>query len=179
MTQRWLVALGVGVWLFGAIAEVRADDIGPPPSDCPRGSVGHSSHSGEWCAIQPCQSDADCKNMVASHRTVQGTCESTSLCVAKKTIPAHHRVVSDAEPSSRKIAVAVGTCGITSSCKPDAQCEKAMRCVAPMTFATPSTPSAKEAGRGCGCGKSTGPKSSALLGLAVGAWLLRRRKDRG
>lgn len=172
MTQRWLVSFAAAASIFGAGADLRADDIGPPPSDCPRGSAGQSSHAGEWCSVQACQSDADCKKMFVDHGTAEGTCESTSLCIAKKKIYAHHRVVSDGGDDAREISVAVGACGVASSCKPESRCEKAMRCVAP------SKSLVKEASRGCGCGKSTGPKSSVLVGLVVGAWLLRRARRR-
>lgn len=169
MIKRWLAPFALGASIFASPAELRADDIGPPPSDCPRGSTGTSSHSGEWCSVQTCQSDADCKKMYVDHGQVEGTCESTSLCIGKRTIYPNHRVVSEAGPESSEIAVAVGACGIASSCKPESHCEKAMRCV-------PSKSLVKDAARGCGCGKSARPKSGALLGLVVGAWLLRRAR---
>ena len=43
-----------------AAGEARADSIAPRPA-CPPGSLGRSSHAGQWCAAAPCTADSDCK----------------------------------------------------------------------------------------------------------------------
>ena len=55
----------------------RADDIAPPPSDCPPGAVGASSHLGEWCRPATCTTNADC--------AAGQTCRPGALCVEHET----------------------------------------------------------------------------------------------
>ncbi len=38
-----------------------ADVVNPEPENCPSGSFGTSSHSGEWCAPSTCSSDGECE----------------------------------------------------------------------------------------------------------------------
>lgn len=50
--MRLLVVLAV----FALAPGARADDVEPPPRDCPAGTRGRSSHSGPHCAVVPCES---------------------------------------------------------------------------------------------------------------------------
>lgn len=73
--------LAASVTLLAAPGIARADAVPPPPTDCPRGQVGITSHSGPqcveeappdcptgWrgrlggtCALTPCETDANCQ----------------------------------------------------------------------------------------------------------------------
>lgn len=51
----------------------RADAVEPPPTNCPDGTVGGSSHSGPYCALDSCSTDTDCAS--------GEVCQPTSLCI--------------------------------------------------------------------------------------------------
>lgn len=156
-----------------------ADAVPSPPKDCPRGAIGQTSHTGTWCDPRECRSDDDCKSLWGGGGYVAGRCETTSLCVRRKMIPVHRRVVQpDGGVSMHERTYAVSACGRDSTCEEaDAKCETARRCV--VATATAPSPDAGGPPRGCGCGKTTaGPKANALVGLLVGVWLLRRRASR-
>lgn len=170
MSPRWLAPFVVASLLFDA-GELRADAINGPPDDCAKGSVGVSSHQGEWCQPQPCETDVDCKQIWTQRERVDGKCESTSLCIGTRKVYPHHRSGSDAGPRDQPIATKA--CGRLETCGGGAVCETAKRCVVPST----SKVSVDNAKRGCGCGKTSGTsKSGALVGLVVGLWLLRRNR---
>jgi len=50
----------------------RADEVPPPPTDCPDGTTGDGNHCGQVCLPAACESDSDCR---------QGTCQSRDLCL--------------------------------------------------------------------------------------------------
>ncbi len=80
MTPRSRLSLLLASALALLAAPARADVVMPPPTDCPRGQVGVTSHGGPrcekvapqdcptgWygqlggnCALAPCEKDADC-----------------------------------------------------------------------------------------------------------------------
>lgn len=170
---RWRAALFV-VLSATSTHDVFADAVPSPPKNCPRGATGETSHTGQWCAPHACQSDADCKDIWGGAGYVAGRCERTSLCVGRTMIPNHRRLPEpDGAVLMHERTYAVSACSGGGTCEGDAKCETAQRCV----LATAPPPDAGGTSRGCGCGKTTaGPKTNALVGLVVGAWLLRRKR---
>jgi hypothetical protein len=66
----------LGLVLVGSAAIARADAVAPPPTGCPRGTHGESSHTGPYCAPALCTTDADC--------TGGATCQDETMCIAQQ-----------------------------------------------------------------------------------------------
>ena len=56
-----------------------ADVVNMPPEDCPPGAIGTSSHAGEWCKPNYCQSDTDCSD--------GNSCLEVPICVSRTEEP--------------------------------------------------------------------------------------------
>jgi hypothetical protein len=171
-------------------SSARADAVPPPPTDCPPGKVGTTSHGGAHCV------DAPPKNCPPGWRGVAGgncmvavcgadnqcdpgqVCRDQSLCMAEETEyyrgpPPEHPHVFD---------VPVGICVEHAVC--NARCKPGKVCLRPGD--TPSgtlNDTTARAPRGCGgCATLGGGAPYGLLVLgAVGvlAGLARRRRATG
>ena len=170
----------------------RADDIGPPPNDCPRGALGHSEHAGEWCAVTTCATDANCTGAGISEQ-ISGywprdapplVCgEATGLCVIEETYELGGLRPTPAQGQRR---VARGPC-VGGTCPAGGECRTARRCVPPDTPPVPvarastdpaaphpSESGAREAG-GCVAGAGARRGGGVWLVLGLGGLLLGRR----
>ncbi len=151
-------ALATAVVLFGA-AGARADAIEGPPTDCPAGSVGESSHSGAWCGATTCTADSDCEQYGRWPEPRRHyVCRQTELCVRTETYTLSQRLAlppGQAPPTATR-AIGVGECG--SACAAPAACTNLKRCGEQGAIAA----LARHATGGCG--------SCALVG--------RRREER-
>lgn len=110
-------------------APARADVVRPPPADCPPGSLGKTSHSGQFCAPLPCTADSDCATHSQPGEPAL-VCRTSRLCIGSKEL---HSWRTD---TSWKVPVALGPCG--ASCPP-ASCQTEKRCV-PDPDAGPAAP---------------------------------------
>lgn len=157
-------------------AGASADAIDMPPTDCPVGSVGVTSHAGAWCDATTCSEDASC---IAYRSTLQGpmsyTCEpSVGLCVVRESYTEGGLRGATSPAPTRTRDVAGRSCTSDADCSAPASCVIASRCV-PMPH--PVTGVLVHA---CGCrAAGTGDRASGLvaascaLGVALG---LRRRR---
>lgn len=164
--RSWIVG---GVWLMALSAH--ADDIGPPPTACPPGARGESSHLGEWCEPHPCSDDAQCGP--------GKVCREAGLCVRTETgnMGSYHGNL----PYTRQLVEGSGSC---DACPAPASCTRAKYCyppgAAPSTPPTPTTtqppaqqPMDRAVSRGVdedeGCRVGTG---APLGGIAAGILVL-------
>lgn len=162
----------------------RADAIDGPPSDCPPGSIGESSHSGSWCEPSVCERDADCaKRDRSGNGKHRFRCEEAALCVEHTRSERWRGSGIEERDIARRACAADGTC-----VRPE-QCVTAKRCVLVDDRRSAaregrdegdrergSSPSA----RGCGCSIPGDPRGAAIgVGLAIaGLALVRRRRER-
>ncbi|MBL8606912.1 MAG: hypothetical protein JNL38_06310 [Myxococcales bacterium] len=175
-----LVSLGVASASLCTSSSARADDVPPPPTDCPPGSVGRTGHEGEACVATTCATDGEC--------TGGKRCLEQALCVKVQTGVAGQF----GRPFSRSVASRVCEPGKTQ-CLDGATCERAKRCVdpakradGPSTAAAPTTGPSSSTAAPPGpppsksrCGAAPGPASGTLpatLVAAALASLVRRRR---
>ncbi len=179
----------LGPLLVGALMSLlpsaaQADAIDGPPSDCPPGSIGDSSHSGSWCAPSVCERDEDCaKQDHSSNRKRHFRCEEAALCVE------HTRSERWRGSGVEERDIARRACAADGSCVRPEQCVTAKRCV----LVDEKRSSAREGrdegdkergssptARGCGCSIPGDPRDAAIgVGLAIaGLALVRRRRER-
>jgi MYXO-CTERM domain-containing protein len=187
MSRRY--ALAVAIWLGGLSLSpgARADAVPGPPTNCPPGAVGDTSHNGPWCRPTTCASDDDCvKNASYWEKGITRVCREQPLCVETREEKSKSGWTWG-KPITRDFAL--GACGSGASCVAPARCETAKRCVVaesdspgPVGLPSPagSPGSAGPAGGKSMCGV-TGPAPGedllplgALLGLAAVAWRRRR-----
>lgn len=152
-------------------APARADVIGAPPTDCPSGTVGSSTHSGPYCAPATCHNDMDC--------TGGATCQPMAICVAQQPCGGNSSFVDvglypdgGAIPACTVEAVH-GYCGVGAICAMGGMCQTRMVCYAP--------PSAPTTSGGCHCSVGAPAASGlAVAGLAALAVVIgARRRRRG
>lgn len=152
----------------------QADDVPPPPTDCPPGSEGRTGHEGEACVATTCATDADC--------TKGKKCLEQALCVRVQTGTAGKRE----RPFTRTVATRACEPGKVP-CMGDAKCESAKRCVdpdkrppAPPTETSSSTAPPGPPPTKSRCGTSPGPAPAgvvlALAAAALAALVSRRRR---
>lgn len=84
----------------------RADAISPAPA-CPPGSLGRSSHAGQWCAAAPCTEDTDCKREGHS-------CKKWRVCQQAAMVSHNRR-----RPHSSRMVQVISTCAPRAACKGD------------------------------------------------------------
>ena len=131
-----------------------ADAIGPDPEDCPNGSIGTSSHAGEWCEPTTCfTGDGECN---------EGSCvQDLGLCVTREEVGCGGMRADSAEPCTFTKEEAHGTCSEQADCSVGT-CEIASRC-------------GSKAAAVCGCSSlSVGSAALGLALLALGG-LIRRK----
>ncbi len=144
-------------------ALARADVIGPPPSRCPAGSVGDSSHAGSNCSPTTCGSNGDCEG---GH-----VCVEQGLCVQTWDGWSHGH--------NFQVDHAVTTCSDDGGCPPDATCETEKRCVSRVSAMTGGGSLAVPLAIGA---VVIGVAVLLLLVVLIGGYVLvarRRRKARG
>lgn len=158
-------------------APARADAIGAPPEDCPAGSVGQSSHSGEWCAATSCASDTDCANYGwSSDPPRHYVCRQTELCVRDETYTPSQRLapVPGRPPPTATRTIGVGACG--SECVAPATCTNTKRCVEESAVAGAGRAlglgAARSSGSGCGSCTVGQREHAGTSGSAIGAAFL-------
>lgn len=153
--------------LLLAPGSVLADKVPPPPKDCVPGSVERTGHSGPYCALARCGSNADCQ---------AGSCETRKLCIVPKTLGGGRR------PRDTPLAVVssvVGSCERGKAC-PSGTCKAEKVCI-PRARKSESEglPDAAPFRRaGCGCGVGGAEHAEALLLLPAVALLLLARRGR-
>lgn len=177
----------LGPLLAGALVSLlpcvaRADAIDGPPSDCPPGSIGDSSHDGSWCTPTVCERDEDCeKQAPVSARKRRFRCEEAALCVE------HTRSDRWRGNGIEERDIARRACAADGSCVRPEQCVTAKRCVLvdEKRSSEGRDEGDKERGssptaRGCGCSLPGDARGAAIgAGLSIaGLALFRRRRAR-
>lgn len=97
------VGLGfvVGLLLLFGAGVASADVVSPPPTDCPEGSEGESSHGGPYCAPTDCG--------------FSGTaCEAGSTCATRPLCIVESKSVS--RGGTNTVKHVVGPCGANGAC---------------------------------------------------------------
>jgi hypothetical protein len=117
-----------------------ADVINAEPTNCPAGSIGTSSHSGEWCTPDECESDDECLNQPCS--------VDVGLCVVTTEEQCGGMISDTADCTFTKREV-LGKCQTDADCDDGVPCEIADRC--------------SRAGT-CGCSTGGSPWFAALVG---------------
>lgn len=157
-----------------------ADRVPPPPSDCPRGSIGETSHAGPHCAPSTCAAPSECPAEYPA-------CVEVALCVESQTYTPGG-IGSTGETATRDVAR--GPC-VDGQCPGGGECRAARRCVAgqperpepeaaPTEAETaPAQTAATEEDDGGGCRVTPRRRGGAsILGLALAATLLAARRRR-
>ena len=180
------LALGVVAACVCLTGVAHADDIGPPPSDCPPGARGASSHDGEFCVPHECTADADCGAGLV--------CRAGRLCVRTEEVQRsrHH----GGGTYTRRTVGGTGSCDV---CAAPAACVAGRYCQRPgseaatttATTATTTTTSTQQPmdhavargvdeDDGCrvGSGAPAGGVAAGVLVLGVAALASRRRRGR-
>jgi hypothetical protein len=121
-----------------------ADAVGPLPEDCPSGSIGASSHAGNWCTPWLCE-ERDCE--------LGTTCENTGLCVLEEERECGGQ--TSGEPCTFTYREAFGPC------ETDDDCDQG-RCVTDDYCVEPTPP---DEASSCGCSTGAGASMVFLLGL--------------
>ena len=145
-----------------------ADAIGPPPEECPPGSVGQSSHEGQWCEPATCILDTSCDKGAKCRPGV-------GLCVTHEVVPCGGLYPVEMEPCTTTIDEAHRPCASDADCG-QGTCEVARRCVAGWNPLAKLNPPGSGSKKGCGCGRDSAPGgfgAALLLGLLL---LLRLRR---
>lgn len=152
-----------------------ADAVPPPPTSCPPGASGQTSHNGEWCAPTTCNADADCAHYEGGKRV----CVAQALCVERREEKSASGW-SHGQPFTRELAHA--SCDPKGAACALGSCVEAKRCVSadakpePKPEPTPepkaeTATSAPPAKKACSGGMTPG-----LFGLVLGALALMRRR---
>jgi hypothetical protein len=95
----------------------RADEVMPPPQNCPPGAQGESSHQGEWCQPHRCTGEAQCRP--------GQVCREAGLCVQVTTQTRGERWGGGEYTEER--VMGTGTC---DACAAPATCLTAKYCFA-------------------------------------------------
>jgi len=169
-------------WLLVLVAApvAMADDVPPPPEDCPSGARGQSDHWGEVCGPFRCRDDDDCAGRYVPPGRV---CREASFCVEEKDYTSHRG-------HSGTYEVFQGACDASGACG-TGECERARYCVDPddplepaaamtSTRATeresPATSeSPTDESEESGCSAARGASGSSALALLL---VLTRRRGR-
>lgn len=162
-------------------ATALADRVPPAPTDCPRGSVGETSHAGPICAPSTCRGPSDCSGDTPA-------CVEVALCVERQTYTPGG-IGSDGTTQQRDVAR--GPC-VDGRCPGGGECQTARRCVEfegqrreggdavrSGERAEPAAAPERDVGDGAGGGCAAAPGAHgggalALIGLAL-ALALRKR----
>jgi hypothetical protein len=135
------------------VSPALADDVPPPPTDCPPGTTGDTGHEGPHCIPLNCSADADCKD--------GKVCQELPLCIEEQMLtPGRSR-------TPNKYTFAYEACAIGGKCSNSAAiCTAGKRCVAPTSAPkTTKTELAKKGSFGCAVSSPDTSAQSALLFL--------------
>ena len=122
-----------------------ADVVNPEPENCPSGSFGTSSHSGEWCAPSTCSSDGEC----------EGACEAVGLCIESSEQSCGGMQSDSGEPCTFVKEEVHGKCSVGADCDDGIPCVVEDRCADGFLSV-------------CGCSStSTAPWLASLAGLMM------------
>lgn len=136
--------------LLLALRLAQADVVNPEPTNCPQGSIGASSHLGEWCTPDLCTSTTECED--------GQTCASRGLCIEEDT------TTDSAQERSRTLVL--DTCEEQADCR-EGTCTFLEVCASEGLFG-----GSDDGGCG-GCGVTpAGSPLGGLLGPALGLVLL-------
>ena len=168
MTRSTTHFMAFALCLLGSSA--RADVAPPEPTSCPHGGTPSTCHGGPYCALEECDSDADC---------VAGTtvCRELSLCVGK--VVCAGLLPPDANVADYERPTVEGSCANGASCPATSSCGSRRIC-APLT---PEPARKKHEGGGCavhpGVSRPDAPSTLAILLGLVALLLARRRHSAG
>lgn len=144
-----------------------ADAVPPPPTDCPKGAIGDTSHVGTWCRPTTCTDPDKCRQpFVGSKEKQTFRCEKVGLCIS--TSSAMHPRGS---PVIRR-EIASKTCSSDSDCSGKEKCVTEDRCVVKEGWKIPLIGS---------CALREGPAAPSaptVLLLVIPLALVRRRRGR-
>jgi hypothetical protein len=155
--SRAVVTFAVAIATVSVGPSVRADVVGPPPDECPDGSLGGSSHCGPYCSPDRCTGDDDCEG--------DTTCQEVPLCVEVL------ECMSNGGPFTQEAVT--DTCEGGGGCDDESTCQTLQVCAPPEVFT-----SVQRAGCGCaapGRGAAGGAALAVLLAAALIAWGRRGR----
>jgi len=125
-----------------------ADAVNAEPENCPSGSDGVSSHSGEWCAPTTCRSDDECNELPCS--------PDVGLCIeTTEDVPCGGGWIDTAEPCTFTKEEVFDKCDSDSDCDDGVPCVIADRCARPGLDAR------------CGCSASPHSWLAGVAGLFV------------
>lgn len=165
------VVFGVSFVTAGfAASHARADAIRSPPTDCPRGAAGRSSHSGQWCQPTTCTEGGGGDSCGSEQ-----SCEAQGLCVTSETYTEGGRLAADQPREQRARQIAVSACNAGDTCADGSACVVTNRCVR-ASLADAFQP--KNAGCGCAPGGRASSAVGACLALAGVVALLAARSRR-
>lgn len=123
-----------------------ADALGPEPENCPNGSIGTSSHAGEWCAPADCSADDEC--------TEGGCVADVGLCIVESEESCGGWNPDTGEECTFTKREVLDKCSTQDDCS-EGTCEIADRC---------ATPGVAEA---CGCSTGLQGWVAGLMGAFV------------
>lgn len=169
-SPRWAAASAALLLLLALVLAparaARADAVSGPPSSCPPGARGATSHNGPWCEPTTCKTDADCGKSTSSWE--KNVCREQPLCVETRSEPSQSGWTWGA-PITRRIAH--GVCDENNLCTPPSVCEIEKRCVTTRTL----LPTGKCAVASPGAPSGAPLPPAAALALLAAAALTRRR----
>lgn len=141
MARSALAALAVVLAGVSTSLPAFADAVPGPPEDCPPGSYGETSHSGQWCQPSTCKTDDECKsldNHWARKKSGPHVCRSQALCVLRTKVRPGGR--SGFRNPGAMIDREVAQSDCNKGCSGGATCERVKRCVVTNVPATPEEP---------------------------------------
>ena len=127
-----VAALVAGPMLCARPAQ--ADDVPPPPEDCPSGSRGDSDHYGTLCGPWPCRTDDNCTG--GRYAPTGRACRATAFCVESVAYRSHRGQGGTYERFH-------GSCESDGRCA-EGECRAGRYCVDPAEPLAPAPPAATE-----------------------------------
>lgn len=134
------IALASMLVAIACSAVARADVVPPPPSDCPDGSTGQSSHIGPYCSPLLCDNDQQCLDGT--------TCRTLKLCIEVILV----------EDWWSDVTISIET--VVASCENDVPCPRG-ECLSLQVCATEDSPGTDGSGN---TSSTHGTNSSANTG---------------
>jgi len=123
-----------------------ADALGPPPTDCARGSRGRTARVGTWCEPTTCgEGQPACEGYWCpegryscgdERRPYTCSDDRIALCVRTRTRVGHRRTIRGVSRVEREVTESLGPCGPSDRCDDGATCERVRRCVPAETATT-------------------------------------------
>jgi hypothetical protein len=162
--------LAAALALSLAPSPASADAVMGPPTDCPRGSVGESTHTDEFCRPTTCATDVECGPGTGVDDLF---CEpSVGVCIEVRT----RRMGGLRPPGLADSEIVYDVAA--SSCATDADCTGGMHCAVASRCAPRTATEFVEHALGCTAHRSASSARTALLGAAALLTLLAARRGR-